>query len=135
MKTKTLLMSAAAFLSFGNIAFAGDSELCISESGQSAVRYCKKACSLNDGLSCTFLGSFYLEGLGVKQDYKQAKTYFEKACSLNDGLGCGFLGKQYEIGKGVKQNKKISKEYYGKACDLGLKEGCDDYRKLDQQGY
>ena len=123
-------MSAAAFLSFGNIAFAGDSELCISESGQSAVRYCKKACSLNDGLSCTFLGSFYLEGLGVKQDYKQAKTYFEKACSLNSDLGCNSLGMLYYNGYGVKQNKKVSKEYCRKACDLGLQDGCSKATRI-----
>ena len=65
----------------------------------------------------------------------QAINSLEKSCSLNDGMGCGRLGRLYVKGLGVKQNKKISKEYYGKACDLGLQEGCDEYRKLNEQGY
>jgi len=45
------------------------------------------------------------------------------------------LGGLYDFGLGVKQNKKVSKEYYGKACDLGLQKGCEEYRKLNEQGY
>ena len=139
MITKTLLMSVAAFLSFGNIAFAGDLDLCSSEFFQgayaSAFRYCEKACSLNEGLGCGLLGAFYNDGLGVERDFRQAKTYFEKACSLNDGTGFAVLGVLYDTGFGVKQNKKVSKEYYGKACDLGIQEGCDKYRELNEQGY
>lgn len=163
-------MSAAAFLSFGNIAFAGDSELCASEYAQgayeSAFRCYEKACSQNDGPSCFYLGGLYEDGRGVKQDIQQAKTYKEKACSLNYAASCFWRGEAYLNGRGVRQdyqraknyhekacsllnfgwscmrlgtlskvNKKVSKEYYGKACDLGLQEGCDEYRKLNEQGY
>ena len=152
MKTKALLMSVAAFLSFGNIAFAGDSELCRSEFAQyafeSAFRYCEKACSKYDGAGCTRLGWLYDQGRGVRQDFQEAQTYYEKACNLSDADGCRYLGILYEVGwGGVRQNKKFAKEYYGracdlgselgcyKACDLGSQKGCDEFRKLNEPVY
>ena len=97
MKIKIFLLFIV--LSFFNIAFASDSEICEREFKDKnytrALQYCEKACSQNDGLDCTSLGVLYAKGLGVKQDYKQAKTYFEKACSLNDGEGCIRLGWLY----------------------------------------
>ena len=92
--------------------------------------YHEKACSLNNGSGCAFLGTMY----DVIQNYIQAKTYYEKACNLNAGNGCLFLGNFYYEGKGVKQNKTTAKEYFGKACDLELQQGCDEYRKLNEQG-
>ena len=73
MKTKTFLMSSAAALALLISAAAflssGDSELCGSEFAQgayeSAFRYCEKACSQNDGMSCTNLGRLYYNGAGV----------------------------------------------------------------------
>lgn len=137
MKIKIFLLFIV--LSFFNIAFASDSEICEREFKDKnytrALQYCEKACSQNDGLDCTSLGVLYAKGLGVKQDYKQAKNYFEKGCGQNNGEGCIMLGGLYDFGLGVKQNKKVSKEYYGKACDLGLQKGCEEYRKLNEQGY
>src|SRR5574344_1264120 len=128
MKTKTLLMSVAAFLSFGNIAFAGDLELCVSEFAQgayaSAFRYCEKACSLNDGGGCNKVGGRNYKGRGVREDDKQAKTYYEEACSLNEGVGCGLLGAFYAEGRGVKQDYKQAKTYFEKACSLNNGGGC-----------
>lgn len=139
MKAKVFILSTISLLSFFNIAFASDSEICERELKNKnyirAFQYCEKACSLNDGYGCALLGSLYDNGSGVKQDYKQAKTYFEKGCGQNNGEGCIMLGGLYDFGLGVKQNKKVSKEYYGKACDLGLQKGCDEYRKLNEQGY
>ena len=145
MKTKTFLMSsaaalalliilisAAAFLSSGDSSV--DSELCASEFAQgayeSAFRYCEKACSQNDGMSCNNLGQLYYNGDGVDRDNQQAKTYYEKSCSLDDGIGCFGLGSLYYNGYGVKQNKKVSKEYCRKACDLGLQDGCSKATRI-----
>ena len=41
----------------------------------------------------------------------------------------------YEYGFGVKQNKQVAKKWYGEACDGGDQGGCDNYKKLNQQGY
>ena len=64
-----------------------------------------------------------------------AASYFEKGCNLNEGISCKNLGISFEYGQGVRQNRTTAKEYYGKACDLGNQEGCDNYRKLNEQGY
>ena len=61
---------------------------------QKAVSTCENACSKNDSRGCLGLGSLYLKGEGVKQDYSKAKTYFEKACNLSD-YGCSGLGDLY----------------------------------------
>ena len=31
--------------------------------------------------------------------------------------------------------KKVAKKWYGEACDGGDQGGCDNYKKLNQQGY
>ncbi|WP_019002793.1 tetratricopeptide repeat protein [Succinimonas amylolytica] len=99
-------------------------------------QFCQEACDLlNDGLGCAFLGWFYAEGLGIKQDLQQAKSYFETSCNLKDAFGCYSLGFLYDNGQGVRQNFQTAKEYYGKACDLGEQDGCDNYRKLNEKGY
>lgn len=41
----------------------------------------------------------------------------------------------YEVGEGVRQNKATAKELYGKSCDNGYQGGCDDYKRLNEQGY
>ncbi len=130
---------------------------------QQAKIYFEKACNLDDGLGCSVLGILYANGQGVRQDYQQAKTYYEKACNLDYGGGCNVLGGYYSLKcLAIKdpafaeccyedKNRQIiqsipdfkneasclreSKEYYGKACDLGDQKGCDEYRKLNEQGY
>ena len=96
--------------------------------------YFEKACNLDVGLGCSNLGFLYAEGKGVRQDISKAVQYCEKGCSLKEGFACNSLGELYEDGIGIK-NKTTAKEYYGKACDLGDQQGCDNYRKLNEQGY
>ena len=67
--------------------------------------------------------------------YTEAVPYCEKACNMNVGIGCFGLGVLYSFGGGVRQNKRTAKEYFGKTCDLGNQEGCDEYRRLNEQGY
>jgi uncharacterized protein len=45
------------------------------------------------------------------------------------------LGAMYEDGVSVRQDYKKAKEWFGKACDNGFQIGCDEYKKLNQQGY
>ena len=138
MKIK-LFLSAAICLSLSNITFANNVDLCVTkikaELYTEAVPYCEKACNLNNGLICGVLGILYAEGQGVRQNYQQAKKKKKKACNMNVGLGCFGLGVLYSFGCGVRQNKRTAKEYFGKTCDLGNQEGCDEYRRLNEQGY
>ena len=64
-----------------------------------------------------------------------AVSYFEKSCNLKVDIACNNLGIAYNNGIGVRQNRTTAKEYYGKACDLGNQEGCDNYRKLNEQSF
>ena len=50
-------------------------------------------------------------------------------------MGCYNVVAMYGNGQGVQQNKTTAKWYFGKACDFGDQEGCDYYRKLNEQGY
>ena len=45
------------------------------------------------------------------------------------------LGEMYEEGQGVPKNRKVAKEWHKKACDNGFQDGCNDYRKLNNEGH
>ncbi|WP_326691043.1 sel1 repeat family protein [Helicobacter pylori] len=50
-----------------------------------------RACDLNNGWGCSFLGVLYYNGDGVKQDSKKAVALFEKACKLGYKKACEML--------------------------------------------
>ena len=52
-----------------------------------------------------------------------------------NGFAQTSIGAMYEEGEGVRQNKTTAKEWYGKGCDNGSQIGCDQYKRLNQQGY
>ena len=54
-----------------------------------------KSCNGDDMASCTKVGFYYIEGLGVRPDFTQAHTFFQKACTNNYGPGCYSLGLLY----------------------------------------
>ncbi|GAA9685250.1 hypothetical protein VH58_02080 [Helicobacter pylori] len=56
-----------------------------------ARKYFEKACDLNNGWGCSFLGVLYYNGDGVKQDSKKAVALFEKACKLGYKKACEML--------------------------------------------
>lgn len=104
-----------------------------------AKKYYEIACKKDNGdlahaENCYNLGTIYLLGKGVRQDYHKARELYKKACDMKYTNACLNLGFQYSAGLGVRQNLSIAKQYYGKACDLGEQLGCDDYRKLNEQG-
>nr|WP_181717088.1 tetratricopeptide repeat protein [Psychrobacter sp.]QJS05482.1 sel1 repeat protein [Psychrobacter sp.] len=82
-----------------------------------------------------YVGYAYKNGEGVRQDYTKALEFFRK--SANQGLphAQSSIGLMYEYGRGVRQNKTTAKEWFGKACDNGYQGGCDEYKKLNEQGY
>lgn len=56
-----------------------------------ARKYFEKACDLNNGGGCSFLGGLYYNGDGVKQDSKKAAALFEKACKLGYKKACEMI--------------------------------------------
>ena len=82
------------------------------------------------------VGWRYYAGKGVRQDVVLARQMFQKAASQGDRQGQGMLGLFYEKGLGgLRQNRTTAKEWYGKVCDQGSQKGCDNYRRLNEQGY
>ena len=78
----------------------------------------------------------YEKGLSVEQNYKKAIEWYRKSGYQGVAKAQCSLGDIYHYGgKGVRQDYKKAKEWFGKACDNGFQIGCDEYKKLNQQGY
>ncbi|MDO9794827.1 tetratricopeptide repeat protein, partial [Glaesserella parasuis] len=75
------------------------------------------------------------KGQGVRQNYHQALKWFQKAAEQGNAQAQFNLGAMYYKGHGVRQDKSKAKYYSGLACDNGDQTGCDNYRKLSEQGY
>ncbi len=71
----------------------------------------------------------------MRQDYSKAFKWLKKSASQNHPIAQNYIGFMYEYGDGVRQNKTTAKEWYGKGCDYGYQRGCDDYKRLNEQGY
>ena len=48
--------------------------------------------------------------------------------------GCYNLGLLYHQGLGGRQDYKKAKELYAKVCDEGDQDGCNMYKKLNEEG-
>ena len=81
------------------------------------------------------LAMMYYRGKGITQDYNKAFELLEKSANQGNTKAQFNLGIMYANGQGVIQDKKRAKEYFGKACDGGDQKGCDNYKKLNQEGY
>lgn len=119
----------------------------------------KQRCRLGNAESCSIAGFIYEDD----KNYLKAKEYYEKACDMDYADGCLNLGMMYANGVGIihiirkffaikdcdadnnkdcvlydensiEQDDKKAKEYLKKACDLGNKNGCNEYKKLVENG-
>ncbi|MBZ1893395.1 sel1 repeat family protein, partial [Klebsiella pneumoniae] len=70
----------------------------------------------NDPRAQVKLGLMYANGLGVNQDYQQAKSWYEKASVQNDVDAQFLLGEMYNDGLGVGQDYQQAKMWYEKAA-------------------
>lgn len=61
------------------------------------------------------IGVFYLEGKGVKPDYREAASWFEKAASKGCALGWFYLGTMHFTGRGFPKNPQHADENCEKA--------------------
>ncbi|GAA7983583.1 hypothetical protein HpCS16_02220 [Helicobacter pylori] len=56
-----------------------------------ARKYFEKACDLNNGRGCNFLGFLYENGQGVEKDLIKAAYFYSKACKLGNQKACEVL--------------------------------------------
>lgn len=100
------------------------------------LNYIKKRAEQGNPEYQVKLGLIYYEGKGVRQNVILARQMFQKAAKQGYIQGQGMLGAFHEYGLGgLRQNKVTAKELYGKTCDKGSQVGCDEYRRLNEQGY
>lgn len=102
-----------------------------------AVEKLKQAAEKGEISAQLKLGEFYYSGelRRIPKDYHTALKWFNLAAERKNPDAQYKLGIMYESGNGVRQNKNSAKEWFGKACDNGSQYGCDDYRRLAEQGY
>lgn len=100
-----------------------------------AVEWFKKAADQGYASGQYNMGYAYSSGQGVRQDYSKALEWFKKAADQNNNFAQFHIGAIYEIGQSVRHNKATAKEWYGKACDNGNQIGCNNYKRLNEQGY
>lgn len=99
-----------------------------------AVEWFTKAAGQGNAKAQNNLGGMYRQGQGVRQDYQKAVEWYTKAAHQGDAWAQNNLGWMYYNGQGVSQNKSTAKRYFGQVCDQG-EDSCDDYHRLNQQGY
>ena len=98
-----------------------------------AQKFYAKACDLDDGAGCYWLGRFSLEGTTGEIDHEKSLTYLNKACDLDDPEGCHLLGKMYETGTGVEKGLDSALKYYQKSCRW-IGKGCESLSHLYAKG-
>ena len=77
------------------------------------------------------LGSLYLNGQGVEQDYKRAFELFEKAAELESDYGMSSLAFLYENGYGVNMDINKAIDLYKEAAELGNQYAIDALKRLN----
>lgn len=92
----------------------------------------QKACDLEDGAGCIFLGFMNERGLETTKDTNKAQELYTKGNTLNanscifndDARACLFLGLSYKKGYGFEINNKLANTWYDKACSLNNDYAC-----------
>ena len=134
VKKMIFSLGLVATLSFGANLFIG---MVAYEKGdyKTALPIFEELALKGDAEAQNHLGVMYENGQGVKKDYLKAIEWYEKSVNQGDEMAQYNLGVVYHDSKGVRQDYKKAKEWFGKACDNGFQIGCDEYKKLNQQGY
>lgn len=99
-----------------------------------AFYWYKKSADQGDSTGQFNVAYAYETGKGVRQDYVKSFEMAKKSADQGNAISQSYLGSKYESGKGVRQNKIIAKELHGKSCDNGYQYGCDNYRRMNEQG-
>ncbi len=89
------------------------------EDWPTAYREFKESALRGNGNAAVNLGNLYMRGLGVAQDYYQARAWYEKAALESNPIAEAKLGLLYYLGLGVEENRTRAAEWFQKAGDQG----------------
>jgi len=87
--------------------------------GQEAVRWLKMASDKNYPPAEYYLGSVFLNGLGVAKDYPQAVLWLRKAADQGVPEAMSDVGYAYDQGLGLPKNAYEANGWYRKAAEKG----------------
>ena len=90
-----------------------------------AIAYFEKACALDGGAGCCFLGRAYGRGEGVAEDPARSAEYYQKACAAGVVGACNSLGFLYHDGSGVPKDVARAAELWRGSCRAKCREACD----------
>ena len=79
----------------------------------------RTAADAGDRVAMEELGSIYLRGLDVAQDYQRAMGWYLRAAAAGDPAAMRIVGSFYVNGQGVPQDLQQAVGWYGKAADSG----------------
>lgn len=99
-----------------------------------AIELYQSAIKENNTLAMNSLGDMYLEGWGVKQDYKEAKKLYTQAKKLGSLLSLINLGIMYKNGKGVEINYTKAVRLYEKAIERESGTASNNLASMYDQG-
>ena len=85
-----------------------------------ALKTLEQAAAQGDAVAQTGLGGMYSLGIGVQQDYAQARAWYEKAAAQGDAAAQFALGLLYANGHGVRQDYAQARQWYEKAAAQGF---------------
>lgn len=89
---------------------------CFSAAFSASFEETKRAAEQGDANAQTVIGSMYDLGLGLPQDYQQAKQWYEKAAAQENSNAQLNLGVMYANGHGVRQDYHQGKQWFEKAA-------------------
>lgn len=103
------------------------------QSSLEAVRWYKRAASMNVTLAQHNIGNAYASGTGVAQSDKRAAHWWLVAAKKGDAIPQLRLGEIYEEGIGVKQDLLIAMHWYQESAKRGNTEAAAALRKLQEK--
>lgn len=101
---------------------------------EKAAKWYIKAADQGEDIAQKNLGEMYENGLGVPQDYTKAIELYTQSAKQGNAIALMKLGVIYENGnKTIPQDKAKAKEYYKQACLNKSQDGCDAYKRLNDE--
>lgn len=82
-----------------------------------AINNYRKISTQGNVVAQQLLGSLYMSGTGIEQDYDKALYWLKKAAEQDEAIAQYYLGLLYFEGKGVKQDFPIAIEWLHKSAD------------------
>ncbi len=129
-----LLVSSSAFASvqeYKDACMKGNADACdyagdaydegdgVVKDDQEAYKYYLKACQLNSGYGCRWLGIYQdpdFDEYTTPKSYQSAFDSYTKGCNLEDSTSCNNMATAYKQGKGVDKDLALARKYYIQGC-------------------